>query len=224
MKITCPACHIQIPGEQVNVTTDVAYCPPCDQATSVSGALASGRDLTGFDLENPPQGVHFEETYDGWKLVSSTRSWGALFLVPFMCVWSGASLGGIYGGQIVEGKFDLFLSLFGIPFLLGTFFLGSMALMTVCGKIVISTSYDQGKIFMGVGPFGWTRYFDWSSVAQIRKTSIASHEHDVHPASWQVEIVGDKRTRISFAFNEERRLYILNALRSLLNARNFKAC
>lgn len=68
----------------------------------------------------------------------------------------GGALGGIYGSQIMAGEFNLMLSLFGIPFVLGTLFLGSIALMTVCGKVVVSTSYDQGKIFTGVGPFGWT--------------------------------------------------------------------
>ena len=220
MKITCPACQIQIPGEQINVATDVAFCPQCEQMTSVSDMLASGQDLAGFDLGDPPKGVHFEETYDGWKLETSTRSWAALFLVPFMCVWSGGSLGGIYGGQILAGKFNLMASLFGIPFLLGTIVLGSMAAMTVFGKIVVSTSYDQGKVFTGVGPIGWTQNFDWASVTHIRKDSVAGSDGDVHPSSWQITLVGDKRTKIYIGLNEDRRLYILNALRSLMNVRS----
>ena len=62
----------------------------------------------------------------------------AFFLVPFMCVWSGGSLGGIYGSQFFQSKFDLSMSLFGIPFVLGTLLFGSFALMTVCGKVVVS--------------------------------------------------------------------------------------
>lgn len=44
-------------------------------------------------------------------------------------------LGGIYGKQIYEGEFDLKLSLFGLPFLLGTIVIGSFALLTLCGRV-----------------------------------------------------------------------------------------
>lgn len=213
MKITCPSCYIQIPGEQVNVTTDVAFCTPCEQVISVSDVLASGRDLEGCDLAKPPQGVHFEETYDGWKLVTSTRSWAALFTVPFACLWSGMLLGGLY-----TGEFDQ--PLLGIPFLLASLFIGAMAVMTVCGKIVVSTNYDQGKVFTGVGPIGWTQTFSWASVAKIRKRSYVTCDGYAHSSGWLVEIVGEKSTRIHFGLGADRRLYLLNALRSLLNARS----
>lgn len=104
MKITCPVCQIQIPSEQINVATDVAFCPQCEQATALSDMLAAGQDLAGFDLDDPPKGIRFQETYDGWKLVNSTRSWAALFLVPFTCVWSGGVRRNLrltdYGGRV----------------------------------------------------------------------------------------------------------------------------
>lgn len=219
MKINCPVCQIQIPSEQINVATDVAFCPQCEQATALSDMLAAGQDLAGFDLDDPPKGVRFQETYDGWKLVNSTRSWAALFLVPFMCVWSGGSLGGIYGSQIMAGEFDLMLSLFGIPFVLGTLFLGSIALMTVCGKVVVSTSYDQGRVFTGVGPFGWTQKFDWASVTHIKKDTSFNNRNDAQTVQWAITMIGDKQTRINLGYNENQRLYVLNALRRLMNAR-----
>jgi hypothetical protein len=43
-----------------------------------------------------------------------------LFLIPFTALWSGVSMWGIYGRQLVQGKFDPAHSLFGLPFLLGT--------------------------------------------------------------------------------------------------------
>lgn len=53
---------------------------------------------------------------NGFEISATTESPIAFFLVPFMLVWSGGSLGGIYGTQIANGHFNLFLSLFGIPF------------------------------------------------------------------------------------------------------------
>ena len=37
-----------------------------------------------------------------------------------MLIWSGGSLGGIYGTQIANQEFSLLQSLFGIPFIIGT--------------------------------------------------------------------------------------------------------
>ena len=54
---------------------------------------------------------------DTVSLGATTRSPIAFFLVPFMCVWSGGSLGGVYGSQVLNGEFDLGISLFGIPFI-----------------------------------------------------------------------------------------------------------
>jgi len=120
----------------------------------------------------------------------------------------------------MAGKFNLMLSLFGLPFLIGTIILGSLAVMTVCGKVVVSTSYNEGKVFTGVGPFGWTRKFDWASVTHIKKTSAYRSESDIDTGHWQITIVGDERTKLNYNFDEDRRLYMLNALRSLMNARN----
>jgi hypothetical protein len=67
----------------------------------------------------PPNGAGFEQLADGFRIGATTRSWMALFMIPFTCVWSGMSLGGIYGKQVSSGRFDPGSSLFGVPFLIG---------------------------------------------------------------------------------------------------------
>ena len=156
MKLSCPTCATLIANDQVNVQTDVAFCTQCEQAYSISALIAAGQDAEEYESIEPPRGVWFDELYGGWTLGASTRSPIAFFLVPFMCVWSGFSLGGIYGMQIIEGEFNLLLSLFGIPFVLGTLLFGSIAIMSVCGKITLTVNGQTGKLFEGVGPIGWT--------------------------------------------------------------------
>ena len=77
---------------------------------------------------------------------------------------------------------------------------------------------------MGVGFIGWTRKFDWASVTHIRKEIVPNtdgHGHgNLHSPQWQIAIVGDKQTKVNFGMNEDRRLYVLNALRALMKARS----
>jgi hypothetical protein len=101
-----------------------------------------------------------------------------LFLVPFTALWSGGSMYGIYGNQIREGKFDLGQSLFGIPFLIGTLvLLGIIAYLTF-GKWTIALDRGQGSVFVGLGPFGWTRHFSYNrnTLVSMRMTNVQVNE------------------------------------------------
>lgn len=119
-------------------------------------------------ISNPPKGTWYERGIHETVFGASTRSPIAIFLIPFMCAWSGLSLGGIHGSQIKKGEFDLTMSLFGLPFLIGTIILGSVVLMSLFGKVEVTLG-QKSKVFLGVGPIGWSRYFDWHSIKTIRE-------------------------------------------------------
>jgi hypothetical protein len=166
MKVSCPRCEQTIPAEQINVAANVAYCPRCAEAFALSKLVESG-DVDEGELTEPPAGCWFQAGVDEWHVGATTRSAMALFLIPFTCIWSGGSLGAMIGGQIVKGRFDLEMSLFAIPFILGSVLLISFTAMTVCGKVVLSVRGDDGEIFTGVGTIGWRRRFAWSQVRRI---------------------------------------------------------
>lgn len=200
------------------MATDVAVCSHCNEAFTLSALIDGGLDSEDFDLSTAPNGAWFSESFDGWTLGATTRSPMAFFLVPFMCVWSGGSLGGIYGAQIVSGKFNLGLSLFGIPFLFGTLLFGSLAVMTVCGRTMVTVdNNNSGRVFTGVGPFGWTRLFDWSSITRIEEEYVSGR----HSRGRNMVIVLTGATRLKFGslLSESRRYFVLRALRKLLAAR-----
>lgn len=228
MKLKCPNCDVYLSTRQMNVDNDLAICHDCNEAFKISrlldpeperevyenaGWVSSASD--SFNINDPPGGVSYDNNGMGWRIAATTRSWSAFFLVPFMCIWSGFSLGGIYGSQIAEGKFDPFLSLFGIPFVLGTLLFGSFAVLSVIGRIVIRTDemdHDAGSIFLGVGPIGWTRRFRWSEVRRIDET-VGSGKN----RSTRITLFRDS-SDINFGdmLSEKRRRYILHAMRQLV--------
>ncbi|MBI1248983.1 hypothetical protein GC197_14215 [bacterium] len=232
MKLKCPNCHVFLPTRQMNVEKDVVICHDCDEAFSISELLgidsskvtrnagwASDAD-SSLDIDNPPSGVRYDNNGMGWRIASTTRNIGAFFLVPFLVVWSGFSLGGIYGTQIAEGKFELMQSLFGIPFVLGTLVLGTIAMLCVCGRTVIrrdEMDHDAGSIFLGVGPIGWTRRFRWSEITDIDE-SFSSRGERQH--SKQITLYRDDGDiHFGAMLSDKRRRYVLRALRQLVSRR-----
>ena len=146
MRVECPACKQAIPADSINVAKDVAMCPACNEAFALSELVAEGHE-TDVELTEPPGGTWFRTEANGWELGGTTRHPIAFFLVPFMCVWSGFSLGGIHGSQIVQSKFNLVMSLFGLPFVAGTLLFGSIMLMTIVSKVTIRVEDGEGVIF-----------------------------------------------------------------------------
>ncbi len=233
MKLKCPNCDVDLPARQMNAQADVAVCRECDEAFRISTLLGTepvtirnagwvSNVPDSFDINQPPSGITYDNHGMGWRIASTTRNALAFFMVPFMCVWSGFTLGGIYGTQIVNGKFELMQSLFGIPFLLGTLLFGSIALLSVAGRMVIRSDemdHDAGSIFLGVGPIGWTTRFRWSDVLRVEE-GYASGNNGNH--SKQLTLVRD-RGDIHFGsmLSEQRRRYVLHALQQLISNRAF---
>ena len=218
MKILCPRCHQRVPADQINISTDLAFCPPCNEGFKVSEVVdASPVNLQVLD--NPPSGAWLRREADKVVVGVSTRSPAAFFLVPFMCVWSGVSLGGIYGTQIMKGQFNWGMSLFGIPFVLGSVLFWSLALMAICGKVEVTLG-DNSSVFTGVGPLGWRRRFDWSAVQSIREESAGTGRNG--GSQMAVILEGAERVKVAAGVSEKRRYFLLTALKAQLAERGGK--
>jgi hypothetical protein len=209
----CPSCHNAIPMDDVNVSTDIVLCRRCRKTFKFSELVELSTSTV--DLNKPPAGAWYRQHSDGFTIGASTRSpLMLIFLVPFSLVWCGGAIGGIYGRQIMNGKFDLFTSLFGIPFLLGAIMLVSMVAMAAVGKVEIRRRGNRGEAFTGVGAIGWTRPFSWPDMRTIRE--------DLSFSSWnnnfrnrQKVIILEGRTRIACGggLSESRRFFLLDGLR-----------
>lgn len=211
MKIQCPKCKQAVPADQVNMVTDLAFCPLCHDAFKVSEHMEQ-EAFSPDTLQNPPQGAWFRTEMDRVVVGATTRSPTAFFLVPFMCVWSGGALGGIYGSQIVRGEFNPLLSLFGIPFLLGSIVFWGYALMTIGGKVEVSIGRCS-SVFVGIGKMGRTRKFVWSEVRSIREDRTDSSYPGGHEGALLLE--GRERLKFGSGLNDNRRYFVLNVLKYL---------
>jgi len=199
--------------DDVNVAKDLALCRQCGQTWSYADLIDDGK-VANFIPSEPPKGAWYLETGPrSFEIGATTRSSLAIFLVPFMCVWSGGSLGGIYGTQIAKRHFELGISLFGIPFLLGTLLFGSVAMMSLCGKVIVKVDDDDGVIFTGVGPIGWRRRFSWRGVSSIRRTEKTGNRGST---SDQITFDGQKRLNFAANIKTERLEFMLAMLRRKL--------
>jgi hypothetical protein len=146
---------------------------------------------------------------------ATTRSPIAFFLVPFMLVWSGGSLGGIYGTQILVGEFDMFKSLFGIPFSLGYLIFWSLAIMTIWAKVEVILDNKGGEIFTGIGSLGITNQFLWNEVSRTNEKQTTIR----YPGSQGTGLFLEGKKRISFGagLKEERCYYLLRGIKSIMS-------
>jgi hypothetical protein len=139
----------------------------------------------------------------------------ALFIVPFTCVWSGGSMFGIYGTQIIKGHFNLFSSLFGIPFFLGSCFLVSLCAMMVFGKVTLAVHGDRLAIFTGVGPLGITRTANLSDFKNAREDFGSGM--NTNRQSRVIRLEGNRALAFGSMLSTERRYFLLGAIRTALS-------
>ncbi len=218
MDAVCPLCRSSIAIDDINVATDIALCRRCGKTFSFS-ELVGGSASAGLNLTAPPNGAWFEELADGFRTGATTRSWMALFIVPFTCVWSGMSLSGIYGKQISSGQFDPRSSLFGLPFLIGSVFLIGYCAMTIIGKVELVQRGGSLSVFTGVGRIGWTRNYLWSDFSSVREDSRRNGFNWNHQGV-VIVLEGKRRAAFGTMLAEERRYFVLSTLRQKLRNSN----
>ena len=211
MKFHCPECGLPIAVADLAPAQGVAVCRFCEKPYP----LAACQEAVPFEQRNIvpeqalPKGVQLAETMDGFRLTLSTRSYAAFFLVPFTLVWAGGSLGGIYGTQIAKGEFNWMLSLFGLPFLVGSFFLIAITVMAVAGRCVVELA--GGKFSIRTGALGVyrTQSAAWDDVVSCRLTEATSRGRSSYTTTYQVEVEVEGGKPLKFGGTEAERETVL---------------
>jgi hypothetical protein len=108
---------------------------------------------------------------------------------------------------------DFFESLFGIPFVLGALRFGSIALMAVCGKVVVQVLDSDGVEFTGIGPVSWRRPFNAHELTGVR---VEPHFSGQNHQSMTIVLDGPHKLRFASGLTEPRRDFIANVLRQEL--------
>jgi len=188
----CSKCGRTIPGEDVNVARDVAYCRSCNLVNELS-ALLTGAELThGVDFSNPPKGVKHDVYAEGLITSATHRSIGAaigglavaLFwngiTSIFVLIVTGATLRNMHiplpvwfpspemNGAPMSIGMTIFMWLFLSPFIaIGMMMIGSF-LLSIGGRTEIRIYQGKGVVFTGIGPLGYRRRFMVSEVSDVR--------------------------------------------------------
>ena len=168
----CDYCKAEIAVADVNVSTDIALCRSCGKTMPFSN-IAPPAGAEEMDMKHPPKGLRFEDSsIRGKSIIYRKIPMSLIFLIPFTLAWSGVSMGGIYGSQIMSGEFNLFMSLFGLPFLIGTIVLVSTILFGLFGRWRISFNQGTLEVAAEIGPVGWTRRISYDRDTRVSiKTS-----------------------------------------------------
>lgn len=173
----CPSCRSPIPLDDINVSKDLALCRNC-------GKKAPFSSLGNLDsaAAEPPKRVHIETDFLDGSVKITCRYLSLpflLFFIPFMVFWSGFSIYNIYGRQLIKKSFDLELSLFGLPFALGTIALLIVLAFVLGGKTIIVLRRGRGTVITGIGGIGRKREFicNVATTVGVEQTNIQMGEY-----------------------------------------------
>jgi hypothetical protein len=134
-----------------------------------------------------------------------------LFLIPFTALWSGVSMWGIYGRQLVQGKFDPAHSLFGLPFLLGTIVLLIIITYLLFGHWRINVGRGECEIFSGVGPLERRRRIRLERASLVRMEASTLKVNNV-PQQHIVITTGDEQLKFGATLPAEARAFLAAVL------------
>ena len=152
MNMLCPQCGSLLPPEAVNIATDGPM--PRVWSSELAAACVVEDAISKDVLRQPPPGTWLRQEADAIVVGATMRSKAAWGAVLFTAICGGISMFGAYGTQIIDGKFDLGRTLFGIPFLLVTVFLIGTTIHMIFGRQEWRLGEDGGSGFNGVGRFG----------------------------------------------------------------------
>lgn len=207
MSTKCPLCRNEIPADDVNVGTDVAFCRSCNQTYKLS-TLQDAAALAAVNLDVPPAGCWVRDDGDGVLIGASTRSVSSFFgLAFFAAFWN--SIVGVFvavtlastlyhlgvtlptwvptpnqGGMPLGTGMTAFMWLFLTPFILIGLGILAAALMALAGRCEVRISRGEVRVFTGIGRLGWTRRINESDVRDVRYENFDWRDSD-----------GDRRTR-----------------------------
>lgn len=216
-KVVCPKCRRDVAPEDVNVGTDTAYCRSCEEAFRLSGSLPGSErpEKRRVDPSDPPPGAWFEETFDGFRVGATTRTWFAVFIVPFTVVWAGFAFS-FFFGSLAAGSG---LALFATPFFIAGLFLVSFCALSVAGKTEVSVDRERGRVFTGVGAIGWSRTFDWDAIDRVREDQIHYSMRGPMVPGLAISLEGRRRIRFGMMLSVDRGYFVAQTLKAKLAER-----
>lgn len=235
----CPTCRQVIPPADINVVKDLAYCRVCNAAHELSILVDDNRTDSAANLQDPPSGISCVTDTRGTLIRASHRSWGAsLGLLGISLFWNGivsvfvliALSGTLHNlgittpdwfpapkmdGQNMGKGEVIFLWIFLTPFMLVGSGMVLALFSTLVGRTEVRIGNDEGAVFVGIGPVGWTRRF---ATAQVQRVDLRERRNSDSRGSTEILLEQTNGQKLTFGtlLNEERQSFVVNALRQTL--------
>jgi hypothetical protein len=240
---TCSRCKRAIPGADINVSADVAYCRACNISHSLA-ALTNETELDAHvDLLNPPAGAWHLNDGTGVVIGATHRSiGGAIGALLFGLFWNGivsifvlVALAGTLrhlgislphwfpapnmNGEAMSVGMTIFLWIFLTPFILIGLAMVGAFVTCLGGKTEVSIRFEEGRIFTGVGKLGWRRRFTPSQIQKVKLEDKRWRDSDGdarHKSQIVMETSAGKPICLGGSLSAERRKFVASALRQAL--------
>jgi hypothetical protein len=175
-------------------------------------------------MQQPPSGVRFEQTADGFRLRASCRDFvntvmrvglaGVVSSLPFVLWWD--LIRGVWTDEGLSFWFTcFFLAVWGAA--IG--YADWIALVSLFGSVCVTKSGDRIEIFSGIGRCGRTRRLRCSEVQDISEV-VTQSTSDGHTSTTRkiVLTAAGKRYKFGWQLTAERQEYIVETIRRSLPA------
>ena len=240
--VRCPRCKQSIGEQDVNVSTDVAFCRPCNVPHRFSSLAQNLEIEAGVNLDAPPAGCSYQQDNGNIVAVASARSLLSAFgLLFFALFWNGIvsvfvavntvstlKLLGVStpewftqkNGQASLGLgMTVFLWLFLTPFIAVGLGMIAAFFHSLAGRCELRLSADEGWVFTGVGPVGRRQHFSVREVRDVRMENRRWRDSDGDSRS-KAEVVIELHSGHNVTFGsglpEARRAFLALAAKRAL--------
>jgi len=238
---TCSKCRTEIPSDDVNVASDLAYCRRCNLSFKLS-ELTHGAELTeDLDLNNPPAGAWYRGEGVTTVIGATHRSVGAAFgTLAIALFWNGIVSVFVFFVTVNTLKhlhlpvprwfpapdnagmsvgMTIFMWIFLTPFIVIGLAMIAAFLSALGGRSEVRITNAEGMVFSGIGPLGYRRRFDATSVKDVRiddkrwRDSDGDRQRKTHIV---IETREGKLIRFGSMLREDRRKFVAGAVRRAL--------
>jgi hypothetical protein len=232
---TCPRCKQVIPGQDVNVTNDIAFCRNCNLSCRLSGLTLGTAVDENVDETRPPEGTWFRRDGNGVVIGSTNRAVSQAFMLLVFCLfWNGIvsmfvfqaavstlkHLGlprpawfPVSKGPAMPVALTAFLWVFLTPFIaIGLAMVGAF-LSCLAGRTELRIEAGQGVVFNGIGPIGFRKRFAASDVRDVRieETPRRNGNRNARPSKQIVIETDGKPITFGSMLTDERRRFVAGA-------------
>lgn len=211
--IHCPECGREIPEEDFNVSSDLAYCRGCKTNHSYAELARAAGEERLFRADLPPHGIRVEAVPPYEEVLCFRYYSHTVWVLCFFCLfWCGAVAGftsAVWFGSGAPWPMKLFL----IPFqLVGLGILGGTVMM-LFGKGELRINGGRLEVFSGIGRFGVTRVCELSEIGKVAVEATGIRQNDTPVYGVAIRPGNGRKRFIARNLDREKQEFIMNFIK-----------